>query len=130
KDIGLIHLGEKAKEGSVALERIRFPSDWKMFRYEVKKEGIVIDGEQYSYEDFIRLLLHDEVKNNRYVLVVPRIREEESVWVLSQHPDYIKLVMYMNNMFEEEDRSVTDATSRRVCYLCHEKKAAVSSEFT
>lgn len=130
KDIGLIHLGEKAKEGSVALERIRFPSDWKMFRYEVKKEGIVIDGEQYSYEDFIRLLLHDEVKNNRYVLVVPRIREEESVWVLSQHPDYIKLVMYINNMFEEEDRSVTDATNRRVCYLCHEKKADVSSEFT
>ncbi|OUM85994.1 MAG: hypothetical protein BAA01_01120 [Bacillus thermozeamaize] len=127
---GLIHLGEKMKEGSVSLERIRLPSDWKMARCEVKKEGVVIDGDQYKFEDFIRRLLHDDVKNNRYVLVVPRIRDGEKIWVLSQHPDYMKLVMRINNMHEQEDNGVSDSGSRRVCYLCHEKKEDVSSSYT
>lgn len=130
EDAGLVQLGKKKKEGSVALERIRFPSEWTISRCEVTKEGLVVDGERYKFEDFIRHLLQDEVKNNRYVLVVPRIRDEENLWVLSQHPDYIKLVKLINKMDEQEDNSPPDNGHMRVCYLCHEKKADVSSSFT
>ncbi|GAB7386589.1 hypothetical protein BSNK01_04240 [Bacillaceae bacterium] len=130
QEMGFIHLGRKKKEGSVVLERIRFPDNWHITSCEVHKKGIVIDGEEYKFEAFIRRLLDDDNKQNRYILVIPKLRDGEKESVLSQHPDYVKLVMRINNLEDEGDDQIPGSGNRRVCYICQERKAGVSSVYT
>ncbi|TCS78786.1 TM1802 family CRISPR-associated protein [Tepidibacillus fermentans] len=127
----LIKLGTKKGEGRVNLEKIDFLSnDWVI--ESIDKKTININGKNYNYEQFIHLLFDDQNKQNRYLLIIPKIRTEQNEIILSQHQDYIQLVMKINNLSKSIDDSekTQKKDEGRICYICNQRKENVSSSYT
>ncbi|MCY9512035.1 TM1802 family CRISPR-associated protein [Paenibacillus larvae] len=127
-----ISLGSKKGQGHLNLEKVKFPSSftYKSISYHPADKCIVVNDIKYKNEAFINLLLENENKNNRIVLVIPRIRDENGEIVLSQHRDYLQLVKQINQL----DDSNLDASNQnhveRICYLCQKPKHDVSSSYS
>ncbi|MCF6094006.1 TM1802 family CRISPR-associated protein [Microaerobacter geothermalis] len=127
----LITLGSKKGNGTLSLNRIRFPSsDVTSVELKKKNKSLIIDGKEYKYESFIRWVQGNENKFNRFILLIPQIRRGEEEIILSQHPDYIQFVMKLNNLVSTNKEEESSAQGERVCYLCQQRKGDVSSQYS
>ncbi|MFW5437301.1 TM1802 family CRISPR-associated protein [Paenibacillus apiarius] len=129
-----ISIGNKKGQGYLHLEKFEFPASFafKSVSYHAEDKCVLVNGSKYKNEAFIHLLLENENKNNRFVLVIPRIRDEEGEHVLSKHEDYLQLVKQINRL--DDTGLNTEVANKehleRLCYLCQESKPDVSSSYS
>ena len=97
---------------------------------QINIKGLEQEEKSLNYESFIRLFIKDENKNNKFVLVVPMVKQEngEKI-VLSTHNDYLELVKVANNLgvFVSEKKS---EKKEKVCYVCGQVRPDVSSSYS
>lgn len=124
----LIFLAERKGEGKLNLQKFSIVLDAGVQKIEIDGKNVVIDGKKNSPETFIRLFINDENKNNKFILIVPKVKlENGKEIILSTHPDYLKLVKKANNL----DNTTQDKEGeKKVCYICKNSKADVSSEYS
>ncbi len=131
EDKGLIKLGEKVKEGRLNLDKFSIVLDNKAKEIKIDDDkAIYVDGKKCNSEEFIRLFIEDDNKNNKYVLVVPKvILEDGKEIILSKHIEYLELVKKINNLgyIEEE---IESKSNKLICYICKKEKNNVTSEYT
>lgn len=131
EDKKFIYLGQKKGEGKLNLSKFSIAKEGKVNEIKLdEKKNIDIDGKRCNPEAFVRLFIEDENKNNKFVLVVPKvILENEDEIVLSKHSDYLEVVKKVNNLgvCDKED---DDKKEKKVCYICKKEKSDVSSEYT
>nr|WP_240927851.1 TM1802 family CRISPR-associated protein [Paenibacillus thiaminolyticus] len=132
----LISLGTKKGHGDLNLDKLKFPASFSLesLSYLAQEKCVLVNGTKFKHEALLQLLLENENKSNRFVLIIPRVRDEAGEHILSQHEDYLQLVRKINKL--EDIDSDTGATQRhkerseRFCYLCHESKSDVSSSYS
>lgn len=131
KDI--LCLGQKKGEGKINLDKFTIVMGKNIEKIEIDaKKNIVVDEKTINPEAFIRLFIEDSNKNNKFVLIVPKIilKNGEEI-ILSSHPDYLKLVKIINNLGTNNNKESEDnSKSNKVCYICKEEKKDVSSEYS
>jgi len=132
----LVSLGSKKGHGHLHLEKLQFPASFTLesISYIAEEKCLLINGTKYKHDALLQLLLESENKYNRFVLVIPRIRDEAGEYVLSQHEDYLQLVKKLNKLEDTSD-SLSAGLKRkeedlRICYLCHEAKPDISSSYS
>ncbi|WP_227761730.1 TM1802 family CRISPR-associated protein [Zhaonella formicivorans] len=136
-EAGLVTLGAQKGAGSVALDKfVQFANqDIKTIVLDSKK-GLKVNGGTIGFEDFIRRTFQSENKSNKFVLVIPAVKlEDGSRIILPQHEDYLALVRKANKLeAEEQDLTKSKHTNNLknsgICYICHQVKPDVSSEYT
>jgi len=127
---GLISVGAKKGEGSVALDKIVLFKGQGFKKFFVYKKALQADSQKFKFEEIIRQSLDDANRNNKFVLVVPAVRDrsKEKI-ILSIHPDYLDLVKKENNLGTDKVEE-KDMGTGRVCYVCHLVKSDTSSKYT
>jgi CRISPR-associated protein Csh1 len=133
----LMTIGSKKGEGSVALEKITLNFEKNGYKFSIdKKKKLIIakndenEKKQFKYVEFIRSSLGDKNQNDNFLLVVPVVKygyQEEIV--LSNHPDYLELVKKLNHLGKKEG-ILNGVTADKPCYVCHNMKSNVSSEYS
>jgi CRISPR-associated protein Csh1 len=93
-----------------------------------------IDNEQIYNEPpskFIKDCLNTAGKEE-FAFVVPKvITAEGKEIILSQHPDYIKLIKKINKLGAKASSAKTSkAQKNEICYICGQSKSEVSVEYT
>ncbi|MEW9106049.1 TM1802 family CRISPR-associated protein, partial [Paenibacillus sp.] len=133
----LVSLGSKKGHGHLHLDKLQFPASFTLesISYIAEEKCLLINGtKKYKHEALLQLLLESENKYNRFVLVIPRIRDEAGEYVLSQHEDYLQLVKKLNRLDKTRDSLSAGLKHKegdlRICYLCHEAKPDVSSSYS
>lgn len=133
----LVSLGSKKGHGHLHLDKLQFPASFTLesISYIAEEKCLLINGtKKYKHEALLQLLLESENKYNRFVLVIPRIRDEAGEYVLSQHEDYLQLVKKLNRLENTSDSLAAGLKHKegdlRICYLCHEAKPDVSSSYS
>jgi len=124
-----ITLGKRKGEGSVNLRKISIlqGKEEKNIVLDKSNKRISINNQTYNFEDFVRLLLDDKNKKDRFVLVLPIIRFEDGKEViLSTHPDYLEIVRRDKNLGEVSLKNPDE----KVCYICHQYKKDVSIKYS
>ncbi|WP_077369032.1 TM1802 family CRISPR-associated protein [Anaerosalibacter sp. Marseille-P3206] len=131
EDKEFMQLGEKKGEGKLNLSKFSIVQDNKVNKIALdEKKNIEIDDKRHNPEAFIRLFIEDDNKNNKFVLVVPKvILESEEEIVLSTHIDYLEVIKKVNNLgaYDKED---DDKKEKKVCYICKKQKSDVSSKYS
>jgi len=132
EDKGLIKLENKVKESRLNLNRFSIVVDNKAKEIKIDDDKtIYVDGKKYNSEEFIRLFVEDDNKNNRYVLVVPKITlEDGKEIILSKHLEYLELVKKINNLDSIEEEKIESKSNKLICYICNKEKNNVTSEYT
>jgi len=139
---GLILTGVNIHEGTVALEKIALFSEkefrnFNFFAVDKKKKAVKaesLDKEKkitLKFEEIIRRSLGSTNKSNRFVLIVPAVKNSKGEKIiLSTHPDYIKLVKIENNLDLKEVDENSIKSDKRICHVCHKPKTKVSSDYS
>lgn len=127
-----VSLGSKKGQGRLVLEKIRFPAALAgpSISYNPDEKCVVINDIKYKSEAFLNLLLENENKKNRVVLIIPKIRDGHEEYLLSQHEDYHELVKKINKLDDNHSAAENLRDGGRVCYLCHQVKPDVSSSYS
>lgn len=125
----MIYLTNKKGEGKLNLDKFSIVVNKKVEKIELdEKLNVVIDAKRYNTEAFIRIFINDENKSNKFVLIVPKvILENGEEIILSTHDEYLELVKKKNNLGSSIKESIGEG---KVCYICKEKKASVSSDYS
>ena len=128
---GFIKTGRNKGQGNLNLDRLVLPSalSTATIRLDLENKSLSIGNESLKFETFIRTVLEDDNKKDRFVLVIPEIMEGGKKTILSQHADYLTLVRRINKL-EAENSETTNSDDQRICYICLERKSNVSSSYT
>ena len=132
---GLVSIGKKKGQGKLCLDKLELPPHLadRSVAYDKTKRNIVIGDREVSFENFLNIVLDNQNRKHKYVLVIPRVKDENDVYVLSQMEEYKQLVKLVNNLGELLAQPATKKASKqqeRICYICHEEKPDVSSSNT
>lgn len=138
KSGGMILEGGKKGKGVLDLSFLPLPQEFygERLRYdeqdEKNKKKILIGKHELSFEAYLKKTIGDERKENRYVLVIPRIMKDHQVYIPSQMEDYHQLIKKIRRLEDsvEGGNDSTDGKEGKVCYICHQRKADVSSDYT
>ncbi|MBD1373491.1 hypothetical protein IC620_14145 [Hazenella sp. IB182357] len=117
----LITLADKAREGTVALHKIKGITK----AYFEKKNKLVVNGESIKLENILHYLLDWGNKNAQFALVIPRVLYQQKMIVLSEHPEYVAVCKK-----EQMLTDTSDVGADKLCYICHKIGSDVSSEQT
>ncbi|SHF44395.1 CRISPR-associated protein Csh1 [Caldanaerobius fijiensis DSM 17918] len=134
EDSGLVILSKRKGAGSINYQKFLLPDNYmiKGLTSNTNKAKIILSKPNkaekiVSPEEFIRIGIGEKNKKNRFVLVIPTvIQEDDQRIVLSECPEYIKLVRLDNNI--EKQGRVSSLQSKKVCYICHKGKDDVKTE--
>jgi len=134
KNNGLIEIGSKKGEGCVVLKKIVFGND-NHVDFEIdKKRNVIIDklnNEEYKYNEFIGRALYLNRRNDIFVLVIPVVKlSNGNEIIVSNHPDYLELVKRLNHLEEKEIMENLTEENNKYCFVCHQLKPDVSSEYS
>jgi len=132
---GFVKLGANKGQGELRLDRLFLPPSLSGFSnsLNLKNKSIQIGNKSLKFETFIRSVLEDENKKNRFVLVIPAIMERGKMTVLSQLEDFLTLVKRINKLENESSETkteITDSKEQRVCYICLQQRPEVCSSYT
>lgn len=129
---GLLKLGEKIKEGRLNLAKLSIVIEKTVKEIKLDEDkAIYVDEKKYNPEEFIRLFIEDDNKNNKYVLVVPKvILENGNEIILSNHSDYLELVRRIKNLRPIGEETDNNEDEKLVCYLCNKRKKEVTTNCT
>ncbi len=134
EETGLIMTGSTKGQGEVRLDCFRLPDSIEPgpITLHLDDKTIRVGQQPFKYEPFVRAALEHENKQDRFVLVIPAVREGGRRIVLSQHDDYRTLVRKINKLDRSDGHEGTRANSRemRVCYVCQQMKPDVKSDYT
>lgn len=129
-----ISIGNKKGQGCLHLEKFKFPTSLTLesMSYHAEDKCVLVNGIKYKNEAFIHLLMGNENKNNRFVLVIPRVRDEEGEHILSRYEDYLQLVKQINRLDDTslDMEAVNQEHLERLCYICQKSKPDVSSSYS
>jgi len=134
-DSGLVTLSKKKGAGNINYKMFLLPDNYliKGLTENTNKAKIVLsktteDGDKVvSPEQFIRIGIREKNKKNRFLLVVPAVLQEDGQRaVLSEYPEYIKLVKLDKNI--QNESCAPSLQSKKVCYICHKEKDDVKTE--
>jgi len=126
---GLIFLGKKKGEGRVNLNKFSLVKCKEVERIELDDKNIKVGEKRYNSENFIRFFINDKNKTNRFVLVVPKVINENGREVIpSTHEEYLEVVKKENKLGLNQKTKKT--RHNRVCYICKKLKPDVSSSYS
>lgn len=131
EEVGLITRTGKKGGGSLVLDRLALPIPSTHIEINKAKKSMLVGEQLLKYETFVKMCIEDDGQQNRIVLIIPRIKQEDgTIVVLSMHADYITLVKKLNNLTDEGTVAKSPGGEGRMCYVCHQVRQDVFSEYT
>jgi len=131
QEADLIRTGENKGHGGIRLDRFVLPASLsgRTLTLNLEDKCVMIENERFKFEAFIRAVLSHDNRNDRFVLIIPAVIESGNKTILSQHPDYLVLVKKINKL-DSDHEALIIGDKQRVCYICLQRKAGVSSSYT
>ncbi len=138
KEERIILEGGKKGKGVLNLSFFPLPKELtgQRIRYdeqdEKNKKKILIGSQELSFEEYLKKVIGDTRKENRYILLIPRIIKDQQAYIISQMEEYHQLIKINRRLEGSEEGKNNSIESREgnVCYICHRRKADVSSNYT
>lgn len=132
----LIFLAKKKGNGRLNLDKFSIVVEGKNDSFEQpiakikmdEKDKITINDKQYNVDEFIRLFIDDENRNNKFVLIVPKVKlDNGDEIILSTHGNYLQLVKKVKNLGSSQK---VNKGKQNICYICKRKQHGVSSSYS